>query len=150
MTRYIIGLLLLLNATALAWQWEAFARWGWVPDSAREPERVLMQIRPEAIRIETPEATVQRLAEQAAAAASAKEPGTASLTEPLYLTAPQPAPLTTPQPVPRSVTQPVVKPPSEPATAPAPKPPVANPAATTIPAASLLDAAGRPRPVLTP
>ena len=142
MTRYIIGLLLLLNATALAWQWGAFARWGWVPDSAREPERVLMQIRPEAIRIETPEATAQRLAEQAAATASAKEPGTASLPEPLNLTAPQP--------VPRSVTQPVVKPTSEPATEPAPKPPVANPAAPTIPAASLLDAAGRPRPVLTP
>ncbi len=112
MTRYFIGLLLLLNATALAWQWGAFARWGWVPDSAREPERVLMQIRPEAIRIETPEATAQRLAEQAAAAASqasAQEPGTAS-----------------------------------------PKPPEASPTAPRPPAALLLDAAGRPRPVLTP
>jgi len=32
--------LLLLNVIALAWQWDAFARWGWGPNVQREPERL--------------------------------------------------------------------------------------------------------------
>lgn len=62
MMRGLIALLLLLNLTTLAWQWEVFAPWGWAPASAREPERLLNQIRPDAIRIETPVATEKRLA----------------------------------------------------------------------------------------
>jgi hypothetical protein len=42
-----IALLLLLNAIALAWQWDAFARWGWGPHVQREPERLRQQIKPE-------------------------------------------------------------------------------------------------------
>ena len=53
MMRWWIALLLLLNALALAWQFEVFAPWGkhWAPPSAREPERVLNQIRPEAVTV---------------------------------------------------------------------------------------------------
>ena len=31
MMRWLIALLLILNLTTLAWQWDAFARWGWGP-----------------------------------------------------------------------------------------------------------------------
>jgi hypothetical protein len=64
MTRFLIAALLLLNAATLAWQWDAFARWGFGPNTAREPERLSQQIRPEAITIERPEATAKRLANQ--------------------------------------------------------------------------------------
>lgn len=62
MTRYMIAALLLLNAATLAWQWDAFARWGFGPNTAREPERLGQQIRPEALTIESAEATAKRLA----------------------------------------------------------------------------------------
>jgi hypothetical protein len=62
MTRYLIAALLLLNAAALAWQWDAFARWGFGPNTAREPERLGQQIRPDALTIERPEDTAKRLA----------------------------------------------------------------------------------------
>jgi hypothetical protein len=71
MTRWLIALLLLLNGAMLAWQWGAFAPWGWAPSSAREPERVQKQIRPEALTIETPEAAAQRLAAEKSPADSA-------------------------------------------------------------------------------
>jgi hypothetical protein len=50
----LMALLLVLNAATLAWQWDAFAHWGWGPNTAREPERLANQIRPEALRIEPP------------------------------------------------------------------------------------------------
>ena len=50
----LMALLLILNAATLAWQWDAFAHWGWGPNTAREPERLANQIRPEALRIEPP------------------------------------------------------------------------------------------------
>ncbi|PUE50641.1 hypothetical protein B9Z47_02515 [Limnohabitans sp. 2KL-1] len=50
--KYVIGILWVLNAAVLAWQWNAFARWGWGPDRHREPERVQQQIRPEALKFE--------------------------------------------------------------------------------------------------
>ena len=62
MTRFLIAVLLVLNAATLAWQWDAFARWGHGPNTAREPERLSRQIRPETLTIETPEATAKRLA----------------------------------------------------------------------------------------
>jgi hypothetical protein len=62
MTRFLIAVLLVLNAVTLAWQWDAFARWGFGPNTAREPERLSQQIRPEALTIESPEAVAKRLA----------------------------------------------------------------------------------------
>ena len=50
----LMALLLILNAATLAWQWDAFAHWGWGPNTAREPERLANQIRPEALQIEPP------------------------------------------------------------------------------------------------
>ena len=52
--RWWIAILLLLNAMTLAWQWDAFARWGWGPNVQREPERLLQQIRPEALQVTVP------------------------------------------------------------------------------------------------
>jgi hypothetical protein len=52
--RWWIGVLLLLNGLALAWQWNAFARWGLGPDVQREPERLKQQIQPEALQIMPP------------------------------------------------------------------------------------------------
>lgn len=52
--RWWMGLLLLLNVITLAWQWNAFARWGWGPNVQREPERLQQQIRPEALQITLP------------------------------------------------------------------------------------------------
>jgi hypothetical protein len=46
--------LLLLNVTTLAWQWDAFARWGWGPNVQREPERLRQQIKPEALQFTLP------------------------------------------------------------------------------------------------
>jgi hypothetical protein len=62
MTRFLIAVLLVLNAVTLAWQWDTFARWGFGPNTAREPERLSQQIRPEALTIESPEAVAKRLA----------------------------------------------------------------------------------------
>ena len=62
MTRFLIAVLLVLNAVTLAWQWDAFARWGFGPNTAREPARLGQQIRPEALTIESPEAVAKRLA----------------------------------------------------------------------------------------
>ena len=53
-TRWWIAMLLLLNVAALAWQWDAFGRWGWGPNLQREPERLKQQIRPEALKITRP------------------------------------------------------------------------------------------------
>jgi hypothetical protein len=78
--RGFVVLLLLLNVAALAWQWELFAPWGWAPQSAREPERVLNQIRPETIRIETPTVTAKRLADEAAQAEKLAADATATTT----------------------------------------------------------------------
>ena len=54
MMRWLMALLLILNAATLAWQWDAFAHWGRGPNTAREPEHMANQIRPEALQIETP------------------------------------------------------------------------------------------------
>lgn len=51
--KYATVILLLLNATLLAWQWDAFARWGFGPHLHREPERLQQQIRPEALTFQT-------------------------------------------------------------------------------------------------
>ena len=48
----LLVLLLVLNAAVLAWQWDAFARWGHGPNLQREPERLQQQVRPEALKFE--------------------------------------------------------------------------------------------------
>jgi hypothetical protein len=52
MLKYWLAILLVLNAVVLAWQWDAFARWGHGPNQGREPERLQQQVRPESIKIE--------------------------------------------------------------------------------------------------
>lgn len=52
MLKYWLALLLVLNALVLAWQWDAFARWGHGPNQQREPERLKQQVRPDAIKFE--------------------------------------------------------------------------------------------------
>lgn len=67
--RALIGVLLLLNLVQLAWQFDAFARWGWGPNVGREPERLQQQVRPDAIKFSVP---------PAAEASAASAPDTAS------------------------------------------------------------------------
>ena len=50
--KYWLAILLLLNAAVLAWQWDAFARWGHGPNQERNPERLQQQVRPEALKFE--------------------------------------------------------------------------------------------------
>ena len=83
--RWLIAPLLVLNVTALAWQFDAFARWGWGPNTAREPERMLNQVRPTAIQVETPAAAAKRIAAEAAT------PETAPNATPDSAAAPTPA-----------------------------------------------------------
>ena len=50
MLKYWVALLVVLNALALAWQWDALAPWGWGPQQHQEPERLKQQLRPEAVQ----------------------------------------------------------------------------------------------------
>jgi hypothetical protein len=52
MLKFWLVLLLVLNAAVLAWQWDAFARWGHGPYPQREPDRLQQQVRPEALKFE--------------------------------------------------------------------------------------------------
>jgi hypothetical protein len=70
--RWWIALLLLLNVITMAWQWDAFARWGWGPNVQREPERLQQQIKPEALQFTLP-----------GQAASAPAPSSASASSPV-------------------------------------------------------------------
>lgn len=54
MMKYWLGLLVLLNALVMAWQFDAFARWGFGPHQDREPERLSQQIKPEALTFRAP------------------------------------------------------------------------------------------------
>ena len=75
--RWWIAILLLLNAMALAWQWDAFGRWGWGPNVQREPERLNQQIKPETLQI-----TIPGQAASAPAAASEAPASKAAASEP--------------------------------------------------------------------
>jgi hypothetical protein len=75
--RWWIAILLLLNAMTLAWQWDAFAPWGWGPNVQREPERLKQQIKPEALQI-----TLPGQAASAPAAASEAPASKAAASEP--------------------------------------------------------------------
>ena len=74
--RWWIATLLLLNAMALAWQWDAFAPWGWGPNVQREPERLKQQIKPETLQITIPgqAASAPAVSEAPASKAAASEP----------------------------------------------------------------------------
>ena len=50
MLKYWLAILLVLNAVVLAWQWDAFARWGHGPNQGREPERLQQQVLPDALK----------------------------------------------------------------------------------------------------
>ena len=50
--KFWLAILLVLNAAVLAWQWDAFARWGHGPNREREPERLQQQVRHEALKFE--------------------------------------------------------------------------------------------------
>jgi hypothetical protein len=50
MLKYWVALLVVLNALALAWQWDALAPWGFGPQQHQEPERLKQQLRPEAVQ----------------------------------------------------------------------------------------------------
>jgi hypothetical protein len=52
MLKFWLVLLLVLNAAVLAWQWDAFARWGHGPHQQREADRLQQQVRPEALKFE--------------------------------------------------------------------------------------------------
>lgn len=83
MMRWLIALLLVLNLATLAWQWDAFARWGWGPHTQQEPERLLQQIRPEALKIEIPPAPLPAEASSAASPTATTPPATAEPTAPV-------------------------------------------------------------------
>lgn len=51
MLKYWLSLLLSLNALVLAWQFDAFAPWGFGPNQDREPERLGQQIRPDVLKL---------------------------------------------------------------------------------------------------
>ena len=78
--RWWIGILLLLNVIALAWQWDAFARWGWGPNVQREPERLQQQIKPEALQVTVPgqEASAPAVAASDALAPASQAPASES------------------------------------------------------------------------
>jgi hypothetical protein len=90
-------ILLCLNAAVLAWQWDAFARWGYGPDVHREPERLKQQIRPEAMRLEIgrPDATGLALPVPAAAASEAEAVDATAAPRPLTADAPAAPPAAT-------------------------------------------------------
>lgn len=56
MARWSIAALVVLNLALAAWNFGAFARWGWKPQDGREPERLDQQVRPQAITLRVPEA----------------------------------------------------------------------------------------------
>ena len=77
MLKYWLAILLVLNAAVLAWQWDAFARWGHGPNQEREPERLQQQVSPEALKfVVMPPAssTAEPAAVQASDPASALPP----------------------------------------------------------------------------
>jgi len=46
-----VGILLLLNAALLAWQWGLMTPWGFDPHGHREPARLAQQIKPEILSV---------------------------------------------------------------------------------------------------
>jgi hypothetical protein len=80
--RWWIALLLLLNVITLAWQWDAFARWGWGPNLQREPERLQQQIKPEALQFTLPGQAASAPAPSSAPASSPTAPASEAAAAP--------------------------------------------------------------------
>ena len=66
MARWSIAALLVLNLVLAAWNFGAFARWGWRPQDGREPERLAQQVRPQAITLRSPASAASDAAAPAA------------------------------------------------------------------------------------
>jgi len=49
--RWFILILMILNAALYVWREGVFERWGFAPESAREPQRTLQQIQPDNVLI---------------------------------------------------------------------------------------------------
>jgi hypothetical protein len=80
--RWWIALLLLLNVITLAWQWDAFARWGWGPNLQREPERLQQQIKSEALQFTLPGQAASAPAPSSAPASSPTAPASEAAAAP--------------------------------------------------------------------
>lgn len=78
MLKYWVGLLVVLNAAGLAWQWGALATWGFAPPEHREPERLKQQLRPEALHPVPVPAATDRGAQPVAEATDASPPASSS------------------------------------------------------------------------
>lgn len=92
MLKYWVALLVVLNALALAWQWDVLAPWGWGPEQHQEPERLKQQLRPEAIQpVRAPSAEDAAPAQAPSPSDTPAVPGSpaAPVTAPAAATAPR-------------------------------------------------------------
>ena len=101
MLKYWVALLVVLNALALAWQWDALAPWGWGPQQHQEPERLKQQLRPEAIQpVRAPSAEDAAPAQDPSPSETPAIPGSPAAPQlgavPVLPTAPVTAPVTAP------------------------------------------------------
>jgi len=95
MLKYWVGLLVLLNAIGLAWQWGALAPWGFSPPQHQEPERLKQQLRPEAVQPVPVPPELANAVQPAPEAMNASTPAPASASD-TPAPAPQPMPVATP------------------------------------------------------
>jgi cytoskeletal protein RodZ len=101
MLKYWVALLVVLNALALAWQWDALAPWGWGPQQHQEPERLKQQLRPEAIQpVRAPSAEDAAPAQNPSPSDTSAVPGSPAAPQlgsaPVLPSAPVTAPVTAP------------------------------------------------------
>jgi len=59
MLRLLVLLLLLINGTYLAWSQGLLLGLGWAPVAQTEPQRLVQQIKPEALRLLSPQELTQ-------------------------------------------------------------------------------------------
>ena len=101
MLKYGVALLVVLNALALAWQWNALAPWGLGPQQHQEPERLKQQLRPEAIQpVRAPSAEEAAPAQDPSPSDTPAVPGSPAAPQlgsvPVLPTAPVTSPVTAP------------------------------------------------------
>ena len=68
MLRLLVLMLMLINGTYLAWSQGLLLELGWAPAAQTEPQRLVQQIKPEALRLLSPQELAQ--AEPSSQAAS--------------------------------------------------------------------------------
>jgi hypothetical protein len=68
MLRLLVLMLMLINGTYLAWSQDLLLGLGWAPAAQTEPQRLVQQIKPEALRLLSPQELAQ--AEPSSQAAS--------------------------------------------------------------------------------